>query len=72
MSLDRTERIAAFRDLLARRIVVFDGAYGTMIQRHRPTEADYRGARFADWPTELKGNNDLLNLTHARACRPRR
>jgi 5-methyltetrahydrofolate--homocysteine methyltransferase len=63
MSTTRADRIAAFRDLLSRRIVVFDGAYGTMIQRHRPTEADYRGTRFADWPTELKGNNDLLNLT---------
>jgi 5-methyltetrahydrofolate--homocysteine methyltransferase len=63
MGLDRTQRIEAFRDLLSRRIVVFDGAYGTMIQRERPTEADYRGARFADWPSELKGNNDLLNLT---------
>ncbi len=63
MALNRTERIAAFRDLLSRRIVVFDGAYGTMIQRHRPSEADYRGSRFADWPSDLKGNNDLLNLT---------
>ena len=36
---------------------------GTMIQRHRLTEADYRGTRFAEWPSDLKGNNDLLTLT---------
>ncbi len=36
---------------------------GTMIQRHKLTEADYRGERFADWPSDLKGNNDLLCLT---------
>jgi len=60
---DRARRIAELRALLARRIVVFDGGYGTMIQRHRLTEADYRGSRFASWPKDLKGNNDLLNLT---------
>ncbi len=49
--------------LLAERILVLDGAMGTMIQAHGLTEADYRGARFADWPSELKGNNDLLSLT---------
>ncbi len=36
---------------------------GTMIQSHQPSEADYRGARFRDWPSDLKGNNDLLTLT---------
>jgi 5-methyltetrahydrofolate--homocysteine methyltransferase len=51
------------RDLLARRILVLDGAMGTMVQQHRLGEADYRGARFADWPRDLKGNNDLLVLT---------
>ncbi|MFM2232900.1 MAG: hypothetical protein RJB31_1601, partial [Bacteroidota bacterium] len=49
--------------LLKERILVIDGAMGTMIQRHRLTEADYRGARFADWPSDLKGNNDLLSIT---------
>ena len=43
--------------------MVIDGAMGTMIQRDRPDEADYRGERFADWPTDLQGNNDLLTLT---------
>ena len=48
---------------LAQRILVLDGAMGTMIQRHELTETDYRGERFADWPSDLKGNNDLLSLT---------
>jgi 5-methyltetrahydrofolate--homocysteine methyltransferase len=49
--------------LLARRILVLDGAMGTMVQRHRPTEADFRGDRFKDHPRDVKGNNDLLVLT---------
>lgn len=48
---------------LKNRILVLDGAMGTMIQRHRFTEEDYRGTRFADWPQDVKGNNDLLTLT---------
>ncbi|HOF64065.1 MAG TPA: methionine synthase, partial [Dermatophilaceae bacterium] len=40
-----------------------DGAMGTMVQRHELTETDYRGERFADWPSDLRGNNDLLSLT---------
>ncbi len=50
-------------DCLQKRILVIDGAMGTMIQRHKLTEADYRGERFKDWPSDVKGNNDLLNLT---------
>ncbi|HPN59908.1 MAG TPA: homocysteine S-methyltransferase family protein [Chitinophagaceae bacterium] len=50
-------------DCLQERILVIDGAMGTMIQRHKLTEADYRGERFNDWPSDVKGNNDLLNLT---------
>ncbi len=49
--------------LLAERILILDGAMGTMIQAHQLGEADYRGERFKDWPSELKGNNDLLSLT---------
>jgi 5-methyltetrahydrofolate--homocysteine methyltransferase len=49
--------------VLRERIVFLDGAMGTMIQRHRLGESDYRGERFADWPSDLKGNNDLLVLT---------
>ncbi len=45
------------------RILVLDGAMGTMIQRHKLAEADYRGTRFKDWPQDVKGNNDLLSLT---------
>lgn len=45
------------------RILIIDGAMGTMIQRHKLKEADYRGERFKDWPCDLKGNNDLLNIT---------
>ncbi|MBK1694720.1 methionine synthase [Chromatium weissei] len=48
---------------LAESILILDGAMGTMIQRHKLTEADYRGERFADWPSDVKGNNDLLVLT---------
>ena len=49
--------------LMAERILVLDGAMGTMIQRHKLEEEDYRGERFADWETPLKGMNDLLVLT---------
>ncbi len=49
--------------LLQQRILILDGAMGTMIQRYKLGEADYRGERFKDWPRDLKGNNDLLVLT---------
>ncbi|MBV5310718.1 methionine synthase, partial [Chromatium okenii] len=58
--LNSTSRL---KDRLAQTILILDGAMGTMIQRHSLTEADYRGARFADWPSDVKGNNDLLVLT---------
>ncbi len=48
---------------LSRRILVLDGAMGTMIQSYKLGEAEYRGKRFQDWPSDLKGNNDLLVLT---------
>ena len=51
------------RTELEHRILVLDGAMGTMIQRHKLTEKDYRGERFADWKSLVKGNNDLLVLT---------
>jgi 5-methyltetrahydrofolate--homocysteine methyltransferase len=53
----------SLRQELERRILVLDGAMGTMIQRHKLTEADYRGERFAKWEGQLKGNNDLLVIT---------
>lgn len=52
---------------LNRRILVLDGAMGTMLQRYAFTEDDYRGDRFKDWPHSLKGNNDLLSLTQPHA-----
>ena len=51
------------RKLLEERILVIDGAMGTMIQRYKLKEEDYRGERFKQWPSDLKGNNDLLCLT---------
>ena len=51
------------QDCLNERILIIDGAMGTMIQRHKLSEADYRGDRFKDWPSDVKGNNDLLNIT---------
>jgi 5-methyltetrahydrofolate--homocysteine methyltransferase len=55
--------------LLREKILLLDGAMGTMIQRARLAEEDYRGARFRDWPRELRGNNDLLSLTQPRLVR---
>ena len=55
--------------LLQERILILDGAMGTMIQRHRLTEEDFRGARFADHPHPLRGNNDLLVLTQPELIR---
>lgn len=52
--------------LMADRILVLDGAMGTMIQRHKLEEPDYRGERFADWPSPLKGMNDLLVITQPK------
>jgi 5-methyltetrahydrofolate--homocysteine methyltransferase len=66
MQPDRSELL---RSLLAQRILILDGAMGTMIQRHGLQEADYRGARFKEHPKELKGNNDLLLLTKPEVIR---
>ncbi|WP_309739375.1 methionine synthase [Pseudomonas sp. SORGH_AS_0199] len=63
---DRSSRLAALRHALAQRILILDGGMGTMIQSYRLEEADYRGERFADWPSDVKGNNDLLLLTQPR------
>ncbi|WP_374689456.1 homocysteine S-methyltransferase family protein, partial [Promineifilum sp.] len=58
--MNRTEQL---HEQLAKRILILDGAMGTMIQQYRLTEPDFRGDRFADWPSDLQGNNDLLVLT---------
>ena len=60
---------ARIETLLAERILILDGAMGTMIQRESLTEKDYRGARFADFSRELRGNNDLLVLTQPALIR---
>ena len=56
-------RAQALLELLRERLVILDGAMGTMIQRHQLGEAEFRGARFAEWPSDLRGNNDLLSIT---------
>jgi 5-methyltetrahydrofolate--homocysteine methyltransferase len=63
------ERIAAINDAAEERILILDGAMGTMIQRHKLSEAGYRGERFKDWACDLKGNNDLLVLTQPHIIR---
>lgn len=60
---DRSARHQAFLTALKQRILILDGGMGTMIQSYRLEEQDYRGKRFADWPSDVKGNNDLLILT---------
>jgi 5-methyltetrahydrofolate--homocysteine methyltransferase len=55
--------IMDIRKELEKRILVIDGAMGTMIQRHKPTEETYRGERFKDWVMDVKNNSDILNLT---------
>ncbi len=62
-------RAADLPRLLRERIVIIDGAMGTMIQRYKLTEADFRGERFKDHPKDLKGNNDLLVLTRPDVIR---
>ena len=63
MSIQKTDQSLAAA--LKKRILVLDGAMGTMIQRHQLSEDDFRGDRFKDWGSDLKGNNDLLSLTQA-------
>ncbi len=63
------DRTAELQALAEQRILILDGAMGTMIQRYDLTEADYRGTRFADWPSDLKGNNDLLSLSQPQIIR---
>lgn len=58
-----TSRTSLLQAIARDRILVLDGAMGTMLQRHPLTEADYRGTHFAHWARDLKGNHDLLNLT---------
>ena len=61
--MSRSTRIAQFKQALQQRILILDGAMGTMIQSYNLQEADYRGTRFKDHPCDVKGNNDLLVLS---------
>ncbi|HUR93127.1 MAG TPA: methionine synthase [Gemmatimonadales bacterium] len=66
---DRASRLALLEPLLARRILVLDGAMGTMIQTYGLGEREYRGERFANWTRELRGHSDLLTLTQPEIIR---
>ena len=62
----RASRIAALKNLLKERIVILDGAMGTMLQAQRLEEASFRGSQFASHPKDLRGNFDILNITQPR------
>ncbi|MGH6867920.1 MAG: homocysteine S-methyltransferase family protein, partial [Methylocella sp.] len=65
--LSGEETRAALQSAARERILVLDGAMGTMIQQHKFGEAEFRGERFAEWPRDLRGNNDLLSLSQPQA-----
>ncbi len=65
----KTPSYQTIKALLDKKILVIDGAMGTMIQRYELQEEDYRGDRFADYPSDLKGNNDLLSITKPNVIR---
>jgi len=67
--MNREQRINALKTAAAERILLLDGAMGTMIQRHRLSEEDYRGERFSGINRDVKGNNDLLTLTQPQIIR---
>ncbi|MGH6843102.1 MAG: homocysteine S-methyltransferase family protein, partial [Methylocella sp.] len=67
--LSGEETRAALESAARERILLLDGAMGTMIQQHKFGETEFRGARFKDWPRDLRGNNDLLSLTQPRAIK---
>ncbi len=61
--IQKEDIFVALERTMRERIMIIDGAMGTMIQKHKLNEEDYRGTEFKDHPSNLKGNNDLLNLT---------
>ena len=65
----RSDRIKALHKAAAERILVIDGAMGTMIQRHKFNEHDFRGDRFASWHQDVQGNNDMLAITQPKIIR---
>ncbi|MFQ0535783.1 homocysteine S-methyltransferase family protein, partial [Klebsiella pneumoniae] len=64
-----SSKVEQLHQQLKERILVLDGGMGTMIQGYRLSEQDFRGERFADWPCDLKGNNDLLVLSKPEVIR---
>ena len=68
-SAKAAERARLLQQAASERILIIDGAMGTMIQRQKLDEDGYRGARFRDWPRDVKGNNDLLSLTQPEIIR---
>ncbi|MEY4562034.1 MAG: hypothetical protein RLZZ618_1311, partial [Pseudomonadota bacterium] len=69
MNAPQYTRAAALPGIMKQRIVILDGAMGTMIQQYKLGEADYRGERFKDHPKDLKGNNELLQFTRPDVIR---
>ena len=69
IEMDRQKRIISLIETLDSRIMLLDGAMGTMIQSYGLSEDDFRGDRFSDWPSDLKGNNDLLSITRPQVIR---
>jgi 5-methyltetrahydrofolate--homocysteine methyltransferase len=67
--MERNDKISTLLSTLDERILLLDGAMGTMIQGYGLSEDDYRGERFADWESDLKGNNDLLSITRPEVIR---
>src|SRR5690606_22962219 len=67
--MQREQRIKLLKELLTERILLLDGAMGTMIQGYRLSEDDFRGERYREWHRDLKGNNDLLSITRPEVIR---
>jgi 5-methyltetrahydrofolate--homocysteine methyltransferase len=67
--MQREQRIKLLQRLLSERVLLLDGAMGTMIQGYRLSENDYRGERYREWHRDLKGNNDLLSITRPEVIR---
>src|SRR5690606_19106049 len=68
-TMQREQRIKLLKELLTERILLLDGAMGTMIQGYRLSEDDFRGERYREWHRDLKGNNDLLSITRPEVIR---
>lgn len=63
------ERVALFKELMAKQVMILDGAMGTMLQAYKFSEEDFRGTQYRDWTTLIQGNNDILNITQPDAVR---